>query len=656
MSAEEPNKFSGRLDRLALSLSGGGVRAIGFHLGTMSMLQRLGLLEKVEILSSVSGGSMPGIGYSLSQCLGRSFQDFFDDFYDFLPQLNIIEEMMKKMVARRAPAPSGRRDMITSFANIYEEFYFRRYFGEFAEGGNITFGILMNKARKGHLKEMTFNATEFKTGTAFRFQVSEFRCLIGNRNIALCNKHARQMRVADIMAASACIPVGMEPMFFPDDFHWPDDKLRSTRFGQYERATCHEINRALERNLDTKLPTFALMDGGVYDNQGLASTLNALNRRKEGIKEADSHECGFSLVGRGEPWGPREWADWVSGRVVEGAEHKIVDVDSSGLDLLIISDTPVRKASLYPRVSLDKAGKPESSRRKARRAQTANSWVSRLTLGHLGKIAWVMLILLTSSAIVTSWDLFHGMKAVSEESIFGLKGFILLHLLIPIMLVLLTLAGLVVLKVNKANAIEALQKAIPNWKGKPGKYIDKLRLSNILKMGALRGGSVAVLTSTIYMNRIRALGYAVAYSRSDLQKRVLDNEIFTLQVDADLKNEFHGKLASEQAWPPPAEMKRIVGKAATMPTKLWLEQDEGDPLNDLDYLVATGQATICYNLMSHMWKECRVADDWLDPETGELFDRALKEWKKLIEDPLSLLNDRKRKSRLAALKAQVERA
>ena len=651
---EESKKFSGRLDQLALSLSGGGVRAVGFHLGTMSMLERLGLLEKVQIISSVSGGSMPGIGYSLSQRLGRPFQDFFDDFYEFLPELNIIEEMMKKMVAHDAPAPSGRRDMITSFANIYEEFYFKRFFGEFTDGGEVTFDLLMREPRQGHLKEMVFNATEFKTGSAFRFQVSEFRCLIGNRNIALCKKHARQIRVADIMAASSCIPVGMEPLFFPDDFHWPDDKVRRGRFGQKaDRPTCSEINRALEHNLDTHAPNFALMDGGVYDNQGVASTLNALNRRKEGIKDADGHECGFSLVGRGEPWGPREWANWVSGRVVEGAEHKVVDVDSSGLDLLIISDTPVRKASLYPRVSITEAGRPESAVKKARRAEKTNSWISNVTLGQIGYIAWLVMLMLTISAIATSWDLFHGMKDISADTLFGLKGFILLHLFIPIILVFLTFAGLVVLKVNKMHAIEALQNAIPNWKGKPGKYIDKLRIGNLLKMGVLRGGSVSVLTSTIFMNRIRSLGYAVAYSREDLQNRILDNEIFTLQVETDTKSEFHRKLASEGVWPPPPEMGRIVGKAATMQTKLWLEQDAGDPLNDLDYLVSGGQATVCYNLMRHMWEECRDQNGWIDPATGELFERALEEWKKLAADPLSLLRDRKQNSRNAELNAQA---
>ena len=52
-------------DRIALSLSGGGTRAVGFHLGSMSYLDRVGLLDKVRILSTVSGGSAVGMGYAV---------------------------------------------------------------------------------------------------------------------------------------------------------------------------------------------------------------------------------------------------------------------------------------------------------------------------------------------------------------------------------------------------------------------------------------------------------------------------------------------------------------------------------------------------------------------------------------------------------------
>ncbi|MEJ2535196.1 MAG: patatin-like phospholipase family protein, partial [Gammaproteobacteria bacterium] len=264
IAGETPGKdasagITGRIDQIALSLSGGGVRAVGFHLGTMSMLERLGLLDRVEIISSVSGGSLPGLGYALSQRFERPFQDFFDDFYEFLPELNVLEELLERVTARVPPAPSGRRDLITSLANIYHTKYFNRFFGELAGGRPLTFDLLLDEPRPGHLKEMIFNATEFKTGSAFRFQVSEFRCLIGNGNMAICLRHARQMRIADIMAASSCIPIGMEPLFFPDDFHWPDDRWNRRQRKVLERPTCDEIRAALQRNTDTGQPNIALM-------------------------------------------------------------------------------------------------------------------------------------------------------------------------------------------------------------------------------------------------------------------------------------------------------------------------------------------------------------------------------------------------------------
>ncbi|WP_294390564.1 patatin-like phospholipase family protein [uncultured Sphingomonas sp.] len=44
--------------RLALALSGGGSRAMAFHLGCLRGLRRAGLLDQVVVMSSVSGGSV----------------------------------------------------------------------------------------------------------------------------------------------------------------------------------------------------------------------------------------------------------------------------------------------------------------------------------------------------------------------------------------------------------------------------------------------------------------------------------------------------------------------------------------------------------------------------------------------------------------------
>ena len=59
-------------DKIGLALSGGGVRAVGFHLGTLDILERVkrddgkNLLGQVTMLSAVSGGSLVALGYALS--------------------------------------------------------------------------------------------------------------------------------------------------------------------------------------------------------------------------------------------------------------------------------------------------------------------------------------------------------------------------------------------------------------------------------------------------------------------------------------------------------------------------------------------------------------------------------------------------------------
>lgn len=46
--------------RIALALSGGGFRASIFHLGAIRRLAEMGWLERVDVLSTVSGGSLLG--------------------------------------------------------------------------------------------------------------------------------------------------------------------------------------------------------------------------------------------------------------------------------------------------------------------------------------------------------------------------------------------------------------------------------------------------------------------------------------------------------------------------------------------------------------------------------------------------------------------
>src|SRR4051795_9273710 len=52
-------------EKVGLALSGGGFRAAFFHVGVLARLAELGVLPRVEVISTVSGGSIVGAAYYL---------------------------------------------------------------------------------------------------------------------------------------------------------------------------------------------------------------------------------------------------------------------------------------------------------------------------------------------------------------------------------------------------------------------------------------------------------------------------------------------------------------------------------------------------------------------------------------------------------------
>jgi hypothetical protein len=239
---------------IKLTLSGGGYRAASFHLGTLSYLQRIGLLDEVDTLSTVSGGTFTGMRYAISLKEKTGFDAFYRGMYAFLRDTNILEESLAMIGDATKRAAAGDYNLITAFA----EFYHQKI-----TGGRL-FGIFLEPPAI-HLKEIIFNATEFRTGLAFRFQKSaKRRALIGNFFFPVPPEVAKTIRLADILAASSAFPGGCEPISFPGDFAWPGDRVPELP--------------GLDRN--NPLP---LMDGGVYDNQGIESALLADVRTKNKI-------------------------------------------------------------------------------------------------------------------------------------------------------------------------------------------------------------------------------------------------------------------------------------------------------------------------------------------------------------------------------------
>lgn len=258
-SEEPPPRWKAQpFDEIALALSGGGYRAAAFHLGALDILHRLGLLQSVKVLSTVSGGTLTGIKYALSVTEGVSFEDFYREFYSFLADTNVIEKGLAGLhPAAGSPFATQMPSLIRSAAQVYASPKML---------DNKTFGVILND-QTSHLRDVSFNATEFRTANYFRFQRSaSTRARIGNGNLVVKREVAETIRLADIAAASSCFPSAFEPLRFPDDFLWSKD--------------VEQVRSDLGKSFTKCVP---LMDGGIYDNQGVDSVVRAYDRGQNEI-------------------------------------------------------------------------------------------------------------------------------------------------------------------------------------------------------------------------------------------------------------------------------------------------------------------------------------------------------------------------------------
>ncbi len=259
---------------IALCLSGGGFRASAYHLGTLDVLHRLGLLARVRFLSSASGGTLLGARYLRALVRGEAFDDFVAATLRYLGERNVLLSAAQKL--QTLPADGRSRSIIVGAAQTYAE-------GDFL--GPLTVGEAF--AHSNHLEEIVFGATEFGTANAFRFQKSRSEAaFFGNGNHRVADTLARRLRLADVAAASSAFPGGFEPLTFPHDFFFDDDAERARALSEWTE------------------PPLALMDGGIHDNQGFDGVLTAMRRKgvdePELIFSSDVHQWSEPLYA---PWG-----------------------------------------------------------------------------------------------------------------------------------------------------------------------------------------------------------------------------------------------------------------------------------------------------------------------------------------------------------------
>ena len=246
------------LKPIGITLSGGGSRAAAFHLGVLSYLDRIGLISRLTMLSTVSGGTFTGAKYALSLAEKMSFESFFRQYYDDLENIELVKLGLDCLSEGKISPPSGRKDLIVAFAQVYADTFLKN-----KNGAPALFESILNTDIQ--LQEVVFNTTEFRNGLDFRFQKSKNpKALIGNKIMSIPRKEAGNIRLADIVAASSCVPGGFEPMAFPDDFIWSDGKIPPAIRDKFIKD-------------DQPWPV-GLMDGGIYDNQGITSLMLADER------------------------------------------------------------------------------------------------------------------------------------------------------------------------------------------------------------------------------------------------------------------------------------------------------------------------------------------------------------------------------------------
>jgi NTE family protein len=251
--------------KIGLALSGGGSRAIAFHLGCLRALNQLGLLDRVVILSTVSGGSVIGAYFHAHfHAEGGHFAAFETSVRALLAR-GLMGPMWRKLFSALGLKVAAAfvavglvalgTALIKAFLKIvrlitpralaahFERFEVRSPLHRFASRTSLLEAALDDLLFNGaSLKDLpgqphlVINATELRSGSAFRFGTME------SGSWRWGKLHRNQASVAHAVAASAAYPLFL-PAF--------DETLT------FEKDGVLKNSRVI------------LTDGGIYDNLGL---------------------------------------------------------------------------------------------------------------------------------------------------------------------------------------------------------------------------------------------------------------------------------------------------------------------------------------------------------------------------------------------------
>lgn len=245
--------------KIGLSFSGGGYRAAAFHIGTLSKLKEMGVIEKVDVLSTISGGSITGACFCLTD---KNYEDFEKELKNSLITKSVIRYVLLSRHSILA--------YLIAFILLSAFFYFP--FTSHAWLSPILIGVVVILICFFQYKIWDISAIIEKAYDSFFYKKATLKDLcnqpllaIGSTNIQTCRpftfsknkmedssyayrKHPikflhNEFPVSRAVMASSCVPFAFTPVSINKEYF---------------------VNPSDAEEVDPQL-----IDGGVYDNQGI---------------------------------------------------------------------------------------------------------------------------------------------------------------------------------------------------------------------------------------------------------------------------------------------------------------------------------------------------------------------------------------------------
>lgn len=252
-----------------LTFSGGGTRAAALSYGVLKALKQTriqwkgeqkSLLDEVDMISSVSGGSFTSAYYALHR------KAIFDGEYEKVFLKHDIQGDLKSSALN----PANWLDLAgSSFSrsDLAAEYYNEKIFK------GATFDALVKMNSRPFLM---INATDMSLGSQFLFIQDQFDLF--------CSDLSR-LNIARAVAASSAFPGLLSPLTFKNyaghcdfvDYPWVTTAEKDRRLNVERSKRAEDRRSYYEVDTDESREYIHLIDGGVSDNIGLRGPLHALS-------------------------------------------------------------------------------------------------------------------------------------------------------------------------------------------------------------------------------------------------------------------------------------------------------------------------------------------------------------------------------------------